>query len=211
MTFGVASSTANLSVPSQNFSSVDAEYLVAPLWFRNVSTELVNSTVSWETETEEDSDQLLEFAGKAVEDYGFTRYSVDLSDDFSPTWAMIVTWNVSLIPEPAETEGLCRAYFNCLCEPYRHPFDFYRYEDYSGESDERRGSGSAECPRQLCFAQNGWSHLDTAYLHTLCNTRGDSYYYYYGVNVSQLLVSSSTTISLSLSLSLSLRCSTSWC
>ena len=181
MTFGVASSTANVSTPVLDFSSVNAEYLVAPFWFPNLSTELVNSTVSWEMEREGDEGgYLLEYAEAAVDEYTLCKYRV--KSDFSPTWAMIVSWNVTLFPELAERDRLCQTYSSCV--------QYYHVCVWRNETVE-----SEDCHTQPCF---GWSLNNIRHLHYLCSIIPREFYpyYHYYVQVSQRLASPSETISL---------------
>ena len=167
MTFGAASAGANLTVPHRDFSAVEPEYLVAPLWFPNVNAELVNVSVAWEIEREEDEGgYLLEFAKTSVEEYSLLYHRVE--GDFSPTWAMIVSWNVTLSPDPLLREVFCREFFNCLCEGYD--------EDETNATETDDGSS---CPTQLCFADHGLSHQDVAYLNILCKQSGEPFFFDY--------------------------------
>ena len=181
MTFGVLSSQANLTVPTRNYSEANAEYLLAPLWFPNISTSLVESTVSWEVEelTEPQSDDggsgsgsgdneesLLKFAEETVDVY--TTRNFGAPSDFSPTWAIIVNWNVIVVPDYYEQYYRCVVFYECLCESY--------YEDFSGSGSNV--SGNSSCPTEECFEQNGWSYNDIFYLNLTCRN------YIYDVMVS---------------------------
>ena len=174
MTFGAASAGANLTVPHRDFSAVEPEYLVAPLWFPNVSAELVNVSVAWEIEREEDDGgYLLEFAKTSVEEYSLLYHRVE--GDFSPTWAMIVSWNVTLSPDPFLRHVVCQEFFNCLCQDL-NPF----YEDYDEEeTNATETDDGSSCPTQLCFADHGLSHQDVAYLNILCKQSGEPFFFDY--------------------------------
>ena len=168
MTFGPLSFQADLNTPTKNFSNTDAEYLVAPLWFRNISQELLNITVSWEIQEEGANDtDILEFAGRAVDDYSLFEYGEDA--EFSPVWSMAVTWNVSLFPPRDVYETVCREYSKCVCQEYD-----YR-ENYDDTNSGYGNEDNTSCPIDECYANNSWSGHDTDYLSLLCRT----YYFYY--------------------------------
>ena len=109
VTLGLDSKFSNFSTPTRNLSQ--ASYMVAPLWFSNVSQHLVNSNVSWEEHTEDQS-FILEFASNAVGTY--TQDSFGKMVEFMPKWALVVNWNVSLSPENA-TE-VCNNFNVIQCE-----------------------------------------------------------------------------------------------
>ena len=168
VTFGVLSSQANVTVPTRNYSEIDAEYLLAPLWFPNISTSLLNSTVSWEveelTETDEDDEgsgsgsvdeeSLLQFAEDTV--YNYTTRNFGTPSDFSPTWAIVINWNVSLLPY-YETHNICLAFYECQCRNFN--------EDYGSSN----GYGSGPCRTEECYGVYGWSDNDIHYLDLICD------------------------------------------
>ena len=169
MTFGPLSFQADLNTPTKNFSNTDAEYLVAPLWFRNISQELLNVTVSWEIQEEGANEtDILEFAGRAVDDYSLFEYGEDA--EFFPVWSMAVTWNVNLFPPRHEYEAVCRQYSKCICDEY-----YDDYYDYNGNNSDYGNEDNTSCRTEECFASNSWSGHDTHYLSLLCGT----YDYYY--------------------------------
>ena len=106
VSLGLDSEFSNFSTPTRNLSQ--ASYMVAPLWFSNVSQYLVNSNVSWEEHTDQDQSFILEFASNAVGNY--TQDSFGKVMKFMPKWALVVNWNVSLSPENA-TE-VCNNFLN---------------------------------------------------------------------------------------------------
>ena len=139
VTFGVDSLQAKLSTPTRNFSAASATYLVAPLWFQNISSQLVNSDVSWEEQRKgekKETDYVLQFASDAVADFSQQFYGI--TTEFTPTWAVIINWNVSLAPSPYEREYLCMDYFACNCEKW----DPYYYDYGTGDGN----SGSTPTP-----------------------------------------------------------------
>ena len=165
MTFGLSSSEANLSTPVRNFSVSNAEYLVAPLWLPSISPELVNITVGWGIQDVGDEEKdILEFAEQALDDYSQDYFRADA--EFSPVWAMTVTWNISLIPNYEQFLRICRQYSYCRCQKN----EFFSF-DYSGgdNPDDNDYPDSSECPtEEQCFANNTWSAHDTDYLELLC-------------------------------------------
>ena len=169
MTFGVSSSQVNLSIPAQDFSNTNADYLVAPLWFPNISTEILNTSVSWEAQSEGDENTyLLEFAEGAVDDYSQFYYGVDA--EFSPNWAMVVTWNISLIPDAVVLEKVCCKYMECDCQDNGYYY-YYHFTYYCNEQDYE--SDNTTCNTNTtreCYAENGWSTQDVNYLSLLCNS-----------------------------------------
>ena len=205
MTFGVSSSQVNLSIPAQDFSNTNADYLVAPLWFPNISTEILNTSVSWEAQSEGDKNTyLLEFAERAVDDYSQFYYGVDA--EFSPNWAMVVTWNISLIPDFEVQEKRCCKYMECDCQDDSYHYEFFYYcneQDYESNNTTCNTNTTREC-----YAENGWSTQDVNYLSLLCNA-----YSYYLPEVSGFSKCFHPTSqhSLFLKLSVSLRYSFSWC
>ena len=163
----------------------NAEYFVAPLWFPTLSTDIVQSSVSWEEERKGEGNKtgyILQFASNAVGNHSLTLFKV--TTEFNPTWAIIVNWNVSLTPQNStERHFLCDLYRSCFCSDsdydyptengYDHCQDCYNnsyncpecYEGGSGcESDEE------------CFAERGWSPHDVEYLSQLCAL--PDYYFY---------------------------------
>lgn len=193
MTFGASSALANLSTPTKNYSEVNTEYIVAPLWFQNISTTLVNSNVSWEVEeiiegdeggSGEDNSYLLEFAEIAVDEYTLNNFGKPT--DFTPNWAIIINWNVSLSPDRLERQAICRAYYDCRCERYRGGdfFYYYYYEYYNNDTYHyENSSGSGPCPTEECYGENGWSYSDIYYLSLLCSPNQEYLYLYYDVVV----------------------------
>ena len=111
VTLGLDSKFSNFSTPTRNLSQAYASYMVAPLWFSNISQHLVNSNVSWEEHTEDQS-FILEFASNAVGTY--TQDNFGKMVEFMPKWALVVNWNVSLSPENA-TE-VCNNFNVSQCE-----------------------------------------------------------------------------------------------
>ena len=159
VTFGDESLSADLKIPTRNYSAVTANYLLAPLWFPNINTELVNTTVTWDQEVAQSGKEdgfILEFASDAVRNYSLQYFG--LPTEFKPTWAMIINWNVSLISE------ICERYYNCQCQAVRG----------SGS-----GSESELCDPEQCYNDNEWSVDEVEYIGLLCrvNRYNDDYNY----------------------------------
>ena len=170
VTLGDESLSADLKIP-MNFSAVTANYLLAPLWFPNINTELVNTTVTWDQEVAQSGKEdgyILEFASDAVRKYSLQYFG--LPTEFKPTWAMIINWNVSLIPEGSFQ--ICERYYKCQCE---------NYTGAGNGSGSGNGFGSCAGDTDQCYTDNGWSVYDVEYIILLCgvNRYDNNNYYYY--------------------------------
>ena len=172
VTFGVDSLQAKLSTPTRNFSAASATYLVAPLWFQNISSELVNSDVSWEEQRKGEGNEtgyVLQFASDAVanasQEYFFA------ATEFTPTWAIIINWNVSLAPPIDDIERLCADFIASNCD---------NEESESRSTAESEGS-SASGSGDSCYR---WTPHDIGYLELLCSPRDRRLYNEFGILVS---------------------------
>ena len=176
VTFGL-DLTADVKQPTRNFSKVDVKYFLAPLWFPSVSADILTTNVSWESESAQLGDgpgYILQFASEAVSNYSDQYFGQPT--EFNPTWAMVVNWNVTLLPRSEDRQEICSDYYACDCD------------------GEGSGSGSInlECDTVLCYYNQGWSAIDVAYLKLLCDARfvddfrdENSYYIYeFGLQVS---------------------------
>ena len=177
VTFGVQSLSADLKIPTRNYSAVTASYLLAPLWFPNINTELVKTTVIWDQEVAQSGKEdgyILEFASDAVRNYSLQYFG--LPTEFKPTWAMIINWNVSLVPE--ESFQICERYYKCQCENYTGSGSGSGSGNGSGPG---KGSGSCAGDTDQCYTDNGWSVYDVEYIILLCgvNRYDNNNYYYY--------------------------------
>ena len=171
VTFGVKSLSADLKIPTRNYSAVTANYLLAPLWFPNINKELVKTTVIWDQEVAQSGKEdgyILEFASDAVRNYSLQYFG--LPTEFKPTWAMIINWNVSLVPE--ESFQICERYYKCQCE---------NYTGSGNGSGSEKGFGSCAGDTDQCYTDNGWSVYDVEYISLLCgvNRYDNNNYYYY--------------------------------
>lgn len=197
VTFGVASSDADVSTPTNNYSMADAMYFVAPLWFKTPDTRFIMSNVSWEEEEEEEemgkegneTGYILQFASDAVGNHSLLHFRT--AAEFSPTWAVIVNWNITLLPGSNETYDLCRQYRSCLCrisDSGSGPtsgsgsgFDSHNDHDYQDHCEVCYQTGyhcsgcyteGSGCEISVeCFAGMGWSEHDVDYLSALCNSQ----------------------------------------
>lgn len=165
MTFGLDFS-ANVTQPTRNFSKVGVKNFLAPLWFPSISADLLTTNVSWQSQSAqpgEDPGYILEFASDAVLDYSYDYFGAPT--EFNPKWAMIVNWNVTLLPRPDGREDICSDYYTCDCE---------------GGSGSEDFTAAEECDPALCYFNLGRSVTDVAYLKLLCDSHfGDDYDYFY--------------------------------
>lgn len=179
VTFELDSLTANLSNPTRNYSSLPVEYLVAPLWFSDVSQSLVNSTVWWSEDSTEDG-HLLTFAENVVND--FSREKLGIEVDFTPTWAIVISWNISLIPR--DRRNVCEQYSDCGCLQYYYDdYYYYNYDYYYGTDGYYCSPDAIQCLTDLEYSSN-----DIDYLHLLCDSREREISDNDLENVSQLLL-----------------------
>ena len=121
MAFGVDLS-ADVKQPTRNFSTVDIKYFLVPLWFPSVSTDLLTTNVSWQSQSAqpgEDPGNILQFASAAVSKYSNQYFRQPT--EFNPTWAIVVHWNVTLLPIPEERQDICSDYDACNCNRESSP------------------------------------------------------------------------------------------
>ena len=116
MTLGVESKNDNVTIPSKDFSKAQSSFVLAPLWFPTAHADTLEVSVRWEQHSakpDELPSSVLQSAAEALNSYSLFHYEAQI--DYNPTWALLVEWIVTLVPE--DVEQICELFDNCSsCE-----------------------------------------------------------------------------------------------